>query len=277
MSVEESEVITPPMTTDRPTQLGPRPQHGESTREEAVLGRYLAMIPNDDIILDIPPGTDRTLAALLIAQHTLKKGHTALFLTDDVDLALAQVASLSDISAVKYHGGGQNSLRELVAYNNAQILGITDYPTYFSTSSKIEPPEVAIFHCTETASELVVSLFTLRIDRRLQRRTYDRICGLFLRFRPSGGAVAQILRDDAGAALLPARIENALWEAVADETAQVLTAELHTEEARSTWPRLQPLLRKCQVLVGPGAIEIRPPANSSVPCPATGTRPGACI
>ena len=217
------------------------------------------MIANEDVVLEVPVGTDRTLVALLIAERTLKSGRTVLYLTDETDLALAHAKALPGLSALKYHSGGQNSLSDLVAYHNAQTLGIADFPTYFNTSPKVEPAEVVVFQSRETASEFIGSLFTLRVDRRLQRRAYDRICELVLGLGPVHSAVERMLQDGAGAAVVPTLLEERLWAVIADDAAQALTAELQSEEARFIWPRLQPLLSKCQVLVGPGAIEIRPP------------------
>ncbi|MGW7447440.1 helix-turn-helix transcriptional regulator [Kitasatospora sp. NPDC054795] len=232
-------------------------QLGES--EHRVLDAYRARMGDADVMLDVPAGHDRTLTGLLVAGHALERGRSVAYLTDDSDRVLSHASVLPELPAVRrLHG--QSSLSDIVAYYNAQALGVMDFATYFNTSPKVELAEVVVFDDWHTACEMVGSLFTLRVDRRLQRRAYDGICDLALSLGDESYAtVARMRHEGADSLLSPRQLDLADWARIADRAAEVLTPELCTEDDRFTWPRLQPWLHQCRVLIAPAGIEIRPP------------------
>ncbi|MFI5680263.1 helix-turn-helix transcriptional regulator [Streptomyces cellulosae] len=232
-------------------------QLGDS--EHRVLDLYSARMSDADVVLDVPVGHDRTLTGLLVAGYALRQGRSVAYLTDDSDRALSRASVVPGLPVVrKLHG--QNSLNDIVAYYNAQALGVMDFPTYFNTNPKVEPAEVVVFDDRDTAYELVGSLFTLRVDRRLQRRAYDGFCDLVLSLGDESYAtVARMRHEGADSLLSPRQLDLEDWARIVDRAAEVLTPALCTEDARFTWPRLQPWLHKCRVLIAPAGVEIRPP------------------
>jgi len=65
----------------------------------------------------------------------------------------------------------------------------------------------------------------------------------------------------------PELLAFAHWEALAERAADLLSQGLPEEVRRFTWPRVQPHLLACGVLIGPDAIEIRPynPPTQTLP------------
>ncbi|EWM12198.1 transcriptional regulator PocR [Kutzneria sp. 744] len=227
--------------------------------ERRVLDLYSARMGETDVVLDVPADHDHTLTGLLVAGYALEQGRSVAYLTDDSDHVLSRADSMPGLPAVRrLHG--QDPLSEIVAYYNAQALGVMDFPTYFNTNPKVEPAEVVVFDDQNMASELVGSLFALRVDRRLQRQAYEGFCELVLSLGvDTHTAVARMLHEGPDSLLSPQQLDQGDWARIVDQAAEVLTPGLLTEDARFTWPRLQPWLHQCRVLIAPAGVEIRPP------------------
>lgn len=227
--------------------------------EHRVLDAYSARRGDADVVLDVPADHDRTLTGLLVAGYALRQGHSVAYLADDSDRVLSRASAVPELPVVcKLHG--QDPLSDIVAYYNGQALGVMDFPTYFNTNPKVESAEVVVFDDRDTAYEMVGSLFTLRVDRRLQRRAYDEFCDLVLSLGgESYDTVARMRHEGADSLLSPRQLDLEDWARIADRATEVLAPGLCTEDARFTWPRLQPWLHKCRVLIAPAGVEIRPP------------------
>lgn len=247
---------------ESPRLTGTRTQREgrESLPEARLLELYRTKIGDTDVVLDVADGYDRTLVALLIAESALDSGRSVAYLTADIDYALTRATELPGLPPASKLNDGSNPLGEVVAYYNAQALGVTDFSTYFNRNPKIEPAEVVVFDDHNMASELMASLFTLRVDRRSQRPTYDGLCALLLSADHGDHAVVERMsRAGADALLLPEQLDARMWGQIIEDAAKLLTANLHTDQEHFTWPRLQLWLHECRVILGPAGIEIRPP------------------
>ena len=248
-------------STEQLSGLVTRPREKERFPEEDILDLYRARAADADVVLDLPSGSDGSTTALLLAEHVLPPGRTVMYLTDNARQALALAAKFPGLRAAAFLSGQQNSMDELVAYYNAQALGISDVATYFSARSVTAPADLVVFDSHVLSSDLIDALCTLREDRSAQPGAYDGLCELLLTRASGHGVLERIRRRETDVTAAPFPLPSPVWSGIADGAAQLLTAALHDEDARFLWPRLQPWLHDCRVTIGPTGIEICPPRH----------------
>ncbi|RJL34341.1 helix-turn-helix transcriptional regulator [Bailinhaonella thermotolerans] len=219
---------------------------GRGLPEERLLELYLSRIDETDVELEVPDWQDPAVAASLIAEDAMARGRNTVYVTGDelVDPALTRFDAMPGVRAVRLHGA-RNPLRDLVAYHNAQALGVLGFSSYFGATPRIDPADLVVLDAGRMPEGLVGSLFMVRVDRRLQPQAYGELRALLGRPDPGRRGVKVI--------------EPPEWARVAGRAAELLTGLLCGNETQFVWLRLQPFLRDCEVVVRPDDIEIRPP------------------
>ncbi len=219
-----------------------------------------------DIGVELPTGAGKTLIALLIADDALERGLSVAYLTGTRQLSnqvLEQAATLPGLDAYQFSGKNYPA-SQLLAYNQAEALGVMNYWVYFNSSPKVETADVVIFDDAHLAEQSLSGMFTLRIDRQpgLGVELYRLLCQLILQSAPGMYPTLQALHDGAAPNTSPPElIAFADWAAVAPAAHQALEkADLASLEngAQFVWRTIRPYLRRCGVLIGPTSIEIRP-------------------
>lgn len=238
----------------RPQQLAVLKEYGERRSAQSDLG------------IELPTGAGKTLVALLIADFALERGQRVAYLSGTRQLGnqvMAQIAKLPGLDARQFVGRNYPGA-DLLAYNQAQAIGVMNYWVYFNSSPKVEPADVIIFDDAHLAEQALSNMFTLRIPREGASATalFQTICDAISQSSPQSYPLLPALRDGlVAAATAPEFISFFDWERVAKIVSDSIDSSDYTEEdssAHFAWRAIKANLVRCGVLVGPSAIEIRP-------------------
>lgn len=218
-----------------------------------------------DIGVELPTGAGKTLIALLIADQALEEGRSVAYLTGTKQLAeqaVAQAALLPGLD-VAHFSGRNYPAAQLRAYNEAAAVGIMNYWTYFNTRPRVNPADVIVFDDAHLAEQALSGLFTIQIPRGPGGGSalYQAIADLVLQQGRDSYPSLQALRDGTAPWSTPPELISFVdWDAVASSVIEVVEeSEYYAQSDISyPWRVVRPNLRRCGVLVGPNAIEIRP-------------------
>jgi hypothetical protein len=238
--------------------------------QRLALDGYSKHAAGTDIAIELPTGYGKTLVALLIADQALEQGKTVAYLCGNnqlVDQVLAQAEDLPGLAAVKFSGGNYPPAA-LSAYHGAQALAVMNYWTYFNSSPRMEPGDVVMFDDAHLAEQPLAGLFGVRIERRTNAPTYQRICDLVMAETDLYPSVALMRDGDAGPGTPPELIAFKHWSAISSAVAHEIPLGLTSSDRRFVWPDVRQHLLACGLLIGPHAIELRPYH------PPTQTHPG---
>jgi hypothetical protein len=243
--------------------------HNLRPSQQLALRGYVAHRSARDIAAELPTGYGKTLVALLVADLALEEGSTVAYLTGNnqlTDQVIEQASALPGLDVVKFSANNYPPAG-IAAYNDAQAIGVMNYWTYFNASPKVEPADVIIFDDAHLAEQPLAGLFGVRVDRRSQAALYDQLCGLVLAHTDLYPSVELMREYSASPTIPPELLAFAHWKAIAERAADLLSQGLPEDVRRFTWPRVQPHLLACGVLIGPDAIEIRPynPPTQTLP------------
>jgi len=219
---------------------------------------------NTDIGIELPTGSGKTLIALLIADQALDEGRSVAYLTGTKQLAEQAVdqAKLLGLDVELFFAGNYRA-KSLLAYNNAESVGIMNYWAYFNTNPRVEPADLVIFDDAHLAEQALAGLFTVRIPRSPGGGTqlFQEIADLVIQQAPDSYPSLQALRDGTAPWSTPPELISFMdWAAVAGSVEDAIesSAYLRTSDLGFPWRAVRNQLKRCGVLFGPSALEIRP-------------------
>lgn len=218
-----------------------------------------------DIGIELPTGAGKTLIALLIADQALDEGRSVAILTGTKQLAdqvVAQASLLPGLDIAQFSGKNYPAA-ELLAYNDATAVGVMNYWTYFNSNPRVSPADVLIFDDAHLAEQALAGLFTINISRAIPGGAdlYQGVADLLLQRAPEAYPSLQALRDGVAPWNTPPElISFSDWSSVAANVVEMIEASIFfsSSDVRFAWPTVKPAIKRCGVLIGPGAIEIRP-------------------
>lgn len=219
-----------------------------------------------DIGIELPTGAGKTLIALLIADQALEEGRTVAYLTGTKQLAeqaLAQTELLPGLD-VKLFYSQHYPAAALQAYNQAQAVGIMNYWVYFNSSPHVEPADLVIFDDAHLAEQALAGMFTLRIPRGAGGGIdlFREICDLILQIAAESYPSLQAIRDGAAPRSNPPELISFVdWAAVSASVEHAIDGSQFVADDRDAgyaWRAIRSQIKRCGVLIGPAAIEIRP-------------------
>jgi len=165
-----------------------------------ILRTYHNDIHHQDIALELPTGTGKTLVGLLIAEwRRLTLGERAVYLCPTRQLAYQVGAKASEYgipSCVLVGPQDQYSQEEFTAYNSASTIAVTTYSSLFNTRPRINDPETIILDDAHAGENYISDMWSLSVSRANNRDLYDQIVGLYAAELPSY-IVPDFLNDDA--------------------------------------------------------------------------------
>jgi hypothetical protein len=219
-----------------------------------------------DIGIELPTGAGKTLIALLIADQALEEGRTVAYLTGTKQLAeqaVEQALLLPGLDVELFYSQHYPAAA-LQAYNQARAVGIMNYWVYFNSRPRVEPADLVIFDDAHLAEQALSGMFTLRIPRGAGGGTdlFCEICDLILQLAPESYPSLQALRDGAAPRNSPPELISFVdWAAVAASVEAAIDGSQFVagdRDAGYSWQAIRAHLKRCGVLIGPAAIEIRP-------------------
>lgn len=146
-------------------------------------------VDSDDVGIELPTGSGKTLVGLLIGEWRRKHlNQRILYLCPTRQLAY-QVHELSKEYAIdtcvfvgsKYNFNNTN----LSKYQNCDTIAIATYRGLFNVSPGIDDPQTIILDDAHGAESYIGDMYSVKIDRRRHSELYHRILGMFERDLPS--------------------------------------------------------------------------------------------
>lgn len=98
---------------------------------------------------------------MLIADYALEQARCVAYLTGNnqlTDQVLAQAADLTGVDAVRFSGRNYPAAN-LAVYQDAQVVGVMNYWTYFNTNPKVQPADVLILDDAHLAEQPLFAMF----------------------------------------------------------------------------------------------------------------------
>ncbi|WP_405472643.1 DEAD/DEAH box helicase [Paenarthrobacter ilicis] len=232
--------------------------------QKLVLDEYMTShIETQDLAIEMPTGEGKTLVALLIADYALDRGWSVAYLAGTRQLAESVEKEAHDLGldAVKFASRryGGNDLND---YHEAQAVGVMNYWVYFNSSPVPQPADLVIFDDAHLAEQPLSGLNTLRIPFKGEHgeRLYRALCDRLMVYADKYPGLNSMRYGTALPGAAPELISFEDWAAVsAAVEALIAESPLAKEgDAKYVWPQMLGKLKRCGVLVGPDAIEIRP-------------------
>jgi len=241
----------------------PQIQHLWSHQAD-IIRAYHKDIDRQDIALELPTGTGKTLVGLLIAEwRRLTLGERAVYLCPTRQLAYQVGTKASEYGIAAYVLVGpqdQYSPAEYSAYASANNIAVTTYSGLFNTKPRIDNPETIIFDDAHAGENYIANMWSILISRSRHKNLYDQIVGLYLNELPPY-LVPDLLDDDVS----PQRRRNLdlLPGPKFAQKAQALTDLLNASADRDNqlvfpWQLIRGKLNACCAFFSWSEILIRP-------------------
>ncbi|MFV1365892.1 DEAD/DEAH box helicase [Mycolicibacterium elephantis] len=151
----------------------------------------------NDLALELPTGTGKTLPGLIICEWVRRGGGRAAYACPTTQLArqVANVAKNEGVPAVVLVGSHHDwpTLDE-ARYDGHQAIAITNYNTIFNSSPKLAQPKLIVFDDAHAGEQFVGEQFGIRISRRRHPEAYKTVLEALAPHL--SGLLLQRLRDD---------------------------------------------------------------------------------
>lgn len=216
-----------------------------------------------DIAIELPTGTGKTLIGLLIAEYRRRcNQERVIYLCPTRQLA-RQVHS----KAIEYGLpvslliGPQNSYPEdeYGSYISNKTIAITTYSAIFNTNPKLDDADTIIFDDAHSAENYISSLWTVEIRRRENNEVFESIIQLFkedisdYHYTRIMSGEAEYFKQIYDLIPYPKYIEKL------PQLVELLEANItKCGNAKYSWSRINENLSACQMFFSFGEIHIRP-------------------
>lgn len=149
-----------------------------------------------DLAIELPTGTGKTLPGLLIAEWVRRGGERVAFATPTVQLASQVVATAGEegIPVVQLTGSATDwPISDQTAYESGDAIAVVTYSTIFNSHPKLLDAAVLIFDDAHSGEQFVGENYGIRVQRS-DENAYRTILDALAPLLP--GLLLQRLRDD---------------------------------------------------------------------------------
>ncbi|MCW3765054.1 DEAD/DEAH box helicase family protein [Paenarthrobacter sp. PAE-2] len=232
--------------------------------QRLVLQKYAKLyLDESDLAIEMPTGEGKTLVALLIADYALDRGWSVAYLTGTRQLAehVEQEAAKLGLDTVRFASKnyGPTALDD---YHQAQAVGVMNYWVYFNSSPVPQPADLVIFDDAHLAEQPLSGQNTLRIPYagETSNTLYRAICDKILARADNYPGLRAMREGTALPGAAPELISFSDWAEVSASVESLIAQStfIAKGEPRYVWRDIQGRLKRCGVLIGPSAIEMRP-------------------
>jgi len=148
-------------------------QQADSWRE------YLNHTDVDDLALELPTGSGKTLIGLVIGEWRRRKfGDKVLYLCPNNQLA-EQVASHATNYGIKTAAMGKGKYDLLPEWISGNIIAVSSYMGLFNSNPKFKNPDVVILDDAHSAEDSIGSLWSVKISRKDNLKLHQSILSLY--------------------------------------------------------------------------------------------------
>ncbi|MFJ5699001.1 helicase C-terminal domain-containing protein [Arthrobacter sp. NPDC093139] len=232
--------------------------------QRLVLQQYAKLhLDEPDLAIEMPTGEGKTLVALLISDYALDRGWSVAYLTGTRQLAehVEQEAAKLGLDTVRF-ASKQYGPSALDDYHQAQAVGVMNYWVYFNSRPVPQPADLVIFDDAHLAEQALSAQTTLRIPYtgETSKPLYRAICDKILARGDYYPGLRAMREGTALPGAAPELISFSDWADVSGPVESLIAQSpfITKGEPRYVWGDIQGRLKRCGVLIGPSAIEMRP-------------------
>ncbi|MCC6348795.1 MAG: DEAD/DEAH box helicase [Candidatus Eisenbacteria bacterium] len=234
-------------------------QQADVLREYARVGVGL-----DDVAIQLPTGSGKTLVGLLIAEWRRRKfGERVLYLCPTRQLVNQVVANATAKYGLKLNGftGSRRDFDPARSseYVSAEAVGVATYSAIFNSNPFFEDPQVLVCDDAHAAESYIASMWSLQILRRTHETLYVNVLSALKDTLETTDY--QRLRsedpthwDEQWIELIP----GPKLDAVVPTLEGLLDAHCTDDVHRYAWSELKGHLAACNLFVTPRELLIRP-------------------
>lgn len=247
---------------------------GLLSHQADLLRSYLAVHTKyEDIALQLPTGSGKTLVGLLIAEwRRLKYGERVVYLCPTRQL-VNQVAEQANakygIDVHAFTGSRANyDAQASSEWMNAEAVAITTYSSLFNTNPFFDEPNLIILDDAHSAENYVSSFWSLLIDRTQHAATFAALAGVITPLLPASDRSRMAAGADAADQQWVEKLPTPVFQSIVPEIVALLDEHTQGNKLRYPWSELRDSLHGCHLYISQRTILIRPlipPSNTYAP------------
>lgn len=222
------------------------------------LRSYLKCLDEPNVAFELPTGTGKTLAGLLIAEWRRRRsGNKVAYLTLTNQLATQVLEEASKLGIECADLIGTKSTRKAAEegrYRSAQAIGITTYSNLFNVKPVIQSSEVLVFDDAHGGEHYVADMWTVQISNK---ELPDYYAQAVTEIRPAlTDSQYRSIQDESQWGTVELADVAAQSEIMSQLTALIDTIEIPA--IHFPWSMIRKNLSSCLILVSPSDVYIRP-------------------
>ena len=244
---------------------------------QADMIRSYLEIPNttQDVALQLPTGSGKTLVGLLIAEWRRRKyGERTVYLCPTRQL-VNQIANHASekygLDVLAFIGKKANYDSQAMAdWQSADAVGITTYSSLFNVNPFFSDPNLIILDDAHSAENYISSFWSLQVDRlaETQKSTFAALVSVLAPLLPSSERSNLTADTTKADSRWVDKIPTPDVESVHDELLSLLDEYTADTDMWFRWQKIRGSLGACHVYVSAWSILIRPlvpPTNTHAP------------
>ena len=255
--------------------LNDRKVEGLHSQQADMLRAYMEHIDHQDVALELPTGSGKTLVGLLIAEWRRRvKKERCLMLCPTrqlVNQVVEQAKEKYGIQALNFTGSKHDfSEADKTAFNNCETIGVTTYSALFNVSPFFNDVHTIIFDDAHAAENYVSSMWSLKVHRSEDLNLYDSIWQVIASYTPENDQLR--LNQDSEVEIDHSSVNKLatpyLLECKNQLTIALDQANDSNEGYRYVWEKIRDHLHACHLYYTTYSILIRPliaPTESFAP------------
>ena len=249
---------------------------GLLSHQADIIRSYLE-IPNttEDVALQLPTGSGKTLVGLLIAEWRRRKyGERTVYLCPTRQL-VHQIASHASekygLDVLAFVGKKANYDKQAMAdWQSADAVGITTYSSLFNVNPFFSDPNLIILDDAHSAENYISSLWSLQVDRLIEthKSTFAALVSVLAPLLPPAERSNLVDNTTKSDSRWIDKIPTPDVEGVHAELISLLDQYTANTDLSFSWQMIRGSLGACQVYVSAWSILIRPlvpPTNTHRP------------
>lgn len=235
--------------------------------QQDMMQRYAAEAENmEDVALQLPTGSGKTLVGLLIAEWRRRKNCEKIIYLCPTKQLVNQVVTQAEqkygLSVVGFTGSKHDySPSDMTKYNQGDCVAITTYSSLFNTNPYFSDADVIIVDDAHAAENYVAKLWTMSIDRfdpkhavlhsvlsSLFKDHIDPVC--YTRLTGQWESSSDLSWVD--------KVSTPLLLELHDEICEVFDAHTAGSDLKYPWSMLRNHLQACHIYLSYSEIVVRP-------------------
>ncbi|RHM60265.1 DEAD/DEAH box helicase family protein [Coprobacillus sp. AF33-1AC] len=135
-----------------------------------MINEYMKELNTNNVALELPTGSGKTLIGLLIGEYRRKMKHeTVLFLCTTNQLVkqvVEQANKKYGINAIAFCGRQKDyNISDWVQYSSGEAIGVTTYSSFFATNSRFDEVDIIIMDDVHSSEDYIISNWTVNISK----------------------------------------------------------------------------------------------------------------